>query len=612
MVETTKRTVSRRKVLQTVTAASAASLAGCPAIFGDGGDDGDGGDGGDGQSSGNLGERVPTVVVGFISDHGAFTTVYEAKIPSFTGPLEELGVETTVDPYQLAIVAEIWGGTDFTYDFPFAAATPTPQRLDPSGLISRYAVENLAIGGRNLANWWSGGCEYSDLAQEQNSAPNEEVRQEAVTEALQIFSSEYALIETVNVLLFSVSNTDAIDPGPTGIGGMTMYNPEFYIDSSPKNKERMNIVVEAGGTETQNYHVLNDQRAIMMWNNLVHSPLLGFDENMEIREVLAESYEVVNDGRKIVFELADGTFHNGDPITAEDAKFSFEWLVENSDNFPMYRGQPFDSFTAVDDKTFEVTFTEPSLPALPLIFAYWGVWSKDVFESSGAVDSPTSFTMDPIVGSGPFEVVSHEPGVSIIMDPHDGHPAYSPDHGLNALAFSGEEAIASAFTNGEIDVTGQISSGIYQDLLDEPYAEGAPLSGHTAFPILTQHPTPPNKFKEFRQAAGMVPNRREMNDLAMYGEATMEPYSLPQMSINHPWVQEDELTAYTDDMTGDVEGARQVLEDAGWGWDSNGRLHYPPDYDLEPKWPEGEQPNWDEFGMDCLDSEGNYIPPDER
>ena len=39
--------------------------------------------------------------------------------------------------------------------------------------------------------------------------------------------------------------------------------------------------------------------------------------------------------------------------------------------------------------------------------------------------------------------------------------------------------------------------------------------------------------------------------------------------------------------------------DAGWGWDGDGELHYPPDADLEPLWPEGEEPSVDDFP--CLE-----------
>jgi peptide/nickel transport system substrate-binding protein len=60
------------------------------------------------------------------------------------------------------------------------------------------------------------------------------------------------------------------------------------------------------------------------------------------------------------------------------------------------------------------------------------------------------------------------------------------------------------------------------------------------------------------------------------------------------------LPTFTDDPTGDAEGAQQVLVDAGWGWDDQDNLHYPADADLSPRWPDGEAPSPDNFP--CLDT----------
>jgi peptide/nickel transport system substrate-binding protein len=62
-------------------------------------------------------------------------------------------------------------------------------------------------------------------------------------------------------------------------------------------------------------------------------------------------------------------------------------------------------------------------------------------------------------------------------------------------------------------------------------------------------------------------------------------------------------------VTGDEEAARQVLSEAGWGWDDNGNLHYPPDADLSPKWPKGSIPPVGD--IPCLNEDG-YVSPANR
>jgi peptide/nickel transport system substrate-binding protein len=73
----------------------------------------------------------------------------------------------------------------------------------------------------------------------------------------------------------------------------------------------------------------------------------------------------------------------------------------------------------------------------------------------------------------------------------------------------------------------------------------------------------------------------------------------------HPWYPEDEVYQATDDPTGDVEQAKQILRDAGWGWDDDGNLRYPADADLSPRWPKGEYPNEDN-GFPCVTADGEY------
>ncbi|MGH6914725.1 MAG: ABC transporter substrate-binding protein, partial [Geminicoccales bacterium] len=55
----------------------------------------------------------------------------------------------------------------------------------------------------------------------------------------------------------------------------------------------------------------------------VYSTLMLLDPDANPIPGLAESHEVSEDGLEYTFKLRDGvTFHNGDPLTAEDVKFS--------------------------------------------------------------------------------------------------------------------------------------------------------------------------------------------------------------------------------------------------------------------------------------------------
>jgi len=66
----------------------------------------------------------------------------------------------------------------------------------------------------------------------------------------------------------------------------------------------------------------------------VFEGLMTFDENGELVEGMAESYELSEDELTYTFTLRDGiTWSNGDPVTAED--FEFTWCICQL-KFPLY------------------------------------------------------------------------------------------------------------------------------------------------------------------------------------------------------------------------------------------------------------------------------------
>jgi peptide/nickel transport system substrate-binding protein len=125
-------------------------------------------------------------------------------------------------------------------------------------------------------------------------------------------------------------------------------------------------------------------------------------------------------------------------------------------------------------------------------------------------------------------------------------------------------------------------------------------------------PVAPGKFRAFRDALGTALNRRRANQVA-FGNNSEEQYYATNLASNHPYFPgEDNLEPFTEKPEGDKEAARQKLSEAGWGWDDNGRLHYPPDADLTPHWPKGKTPA--AGGFPCVEAteDGTAYNPDWR
>ncbi len=169
--------------------------------------------------------------------------------------------------------------------------------------------------------------------------------------------------------------------------------------------------------------------------------------NMRTRD-LAESITILPNKKDIKVKLRKGPkFHNGDPVTAEDVKFSVEQVL-NPINTNALIGF-FDYVEAVDvvDKyTVIYRFSNP--------YAMWqetmwiGIVPKKYYENVGK----DGFREHP-VGSGPYRIVDRKIGESIILEAVENHIDYKPDFKTVKLLIATDPVTRTAMLEaGEVDL----------------------------------------------------------------------------------------------------------------------------------------------------------------
>ena len=139
---------------------------------------------------------------------------------------------------------------------------------------------------------------------------------------------------------------------------------------------------------------------------------------------LAESWTQSKDGLVWEFVLRKNVrFHNGEPVTAEDVKFSFE----------RYRGT---AAKLLHDKTAAVEVVDAqrvrfklkkpwpdflTFYATPATGAAWVVPKKyvDKVGDEGFKKAP--------VGAGPYKFVAFKPGVELVLEAHEGYLRKAPN-----------------------------------------------------------------------------------------------------------------------------------------------------------------------------------------
>ena len=145
----------------------------------------------------------------------------------------------------------------------------------------------------------------------------------------------------------------------------------------------------------------------------IYDGLTAFDQHLNIVPALAEYWEISPDGKNYTFELREeARFHNGEPVTAEDCVFSFERLLSaglNEANFHYFtrivgaedfragRVNNVAGLKAVGERTFQIRFSTPFVPALSVLSMY----SSKILPKKEVLAKGDDFFNAPI-GTGPF------------------------------------------------------------------------------------------------------------------------------------------------------------------------------------------------------------------
>ena len=168
------------------------------------------------------------------------------------------------------------------------------------------------------------------------------------------------------------------------------------------------------------YHNLgpNNNFAIHLYDSLVHQ-----DENQRLIPGLAVSWEAIDD-LTWEFKLREGvTFHDGNPLTADDVVYTFE-RAPDVPNSPSSFGTMIKGKTAVkiDDLTVHIK-TEAPFPLMPNDVSVVRIISAEAGQDASTEDYNSGKAA---IGSGPFKFVEYVPGDRIVVERNDDYWGEKP------------------------------------------------------------------------------------------------------------------------------------------------------------------------------------------
>ena len=204
-------------------------------------------------------------------------------------------------------------------------------------------------------------------------------------------------------------------------------------------------------------YTLNESFTLGAMGNVMEG-LTKRDKDLKIVPGLAERWEIV-DPLKWRFYLRKGVkFHNGEDFTADDVLFSLERM--RSPGSQIKTRAPADmKAVKVDDYTVDFVLASPN----PILHAEWDTWymfSRKWAEANGAANAqPASATsLSPFAvkanGTGPFMIVSHEPGIKTVFRPNPNWWG-KVEHNLTEVIFQtvkSDPTRVAALLSGDIDM----------------------------------------------------------------------------------------------------------------------------------------------------------------
>jgi len=288
----------------------------------------------------------------------------------------------------------------------------------------------------------------------------------------------------------------------------------------------------------------------------IHDALVRPYPGQKMGPSLAESWEESEDGLTYTFKLRPGLkFHDGDPVTTEDVKFSFE----------RYQGA---GAQALKDHVSEVEIVDPLVVRFrlkepwPDFMTFYGTTA-----TAAGIVVPKKYLMQVgddgfkqhPVGAGPYKFVSSKPGVEVVLEADPGYWRHVP-HVKTLVMRSIPDATTRALTlkTGEADIAYALDGLAAEGIKDDPSLKIVPTK-HASINWIEfseqWDPKSPWHDKRLRLAVNYALDRQAISDAGCLGFC-------PPAGVIVPRVMEFALQA--EPMPYDPAKAKQLLAEAGY------------------------------------------------
>jgi len=246
-------------------------------------------------------------------------------------------------------------------------------------------------------------------------------------------------------------------------------------------------------------------------------------------------------------------FHNGNPFTAQDVKFTFERLSNPEVSEFVNTGKSIDKIDIIDDYTVVIKTKEP-IPWFANNMHQIFIMDKEDTESR----DPGDVMIRPM-GTGAYKFVEWVKGSYVKMEANEDYwEGAPPIKKVDIRPITEASTRFAALASGQVDMMTGVPVELYDKLVGNPQlAVVSRPARRSIFLALTNKPGTPTADIRVRKAMYMAINENEIIEKIMRGHAS------PAAQIPDP-----PTIGYRDDLKRlpyDLETAKNLMKEAGYG-----------------------------------------------
>ena len=294
-----------------------------------------------------------------------------------------------------------------------------------------------------------------------------------------------------------------------------------------------------------------------------YKPFQDYREEYKIAPLLAERWDL-RDNTAYTFNLKRNVkWHDGQPFTAQDVKFSYEQLADPAGRLVGGASlATMASLSVVDDYTVRITTKEPDVEFLgKLTESPTGIMPKHAHERGENFEKVA-------IGTGPFKVESNVAGRGTVYVPNREYhrPGLPYLEKWKMLPATDEAGRIAAFIAGQSDVV-KVPNRIQAEtvMAQTRNSRNAPFYRDNTSELFLKIDRPPFNDLRVRQALHLAVDRQAMADTLTQGEGLFNPPAINP--VRKSWaIPEEELKSlpgWRSPKDQDIARAKQLLAEAG-------------------------------------------------